>query len=282
MFSRFKKTALAATLVGAAIAAGPVQAISVIPDTDANSLAAAVTAGTTGLIVNSSTLSGHSTAGGTSSGVYTNLSGTYGIGSGVVLSSGDVADYGDGPNTSSGFTTSYDVAATPAQEALLDPITGGSFTHLDVTQLDINFNTTTGQVFFNVVFGSEEFSEYVGSSYIDGFGLYLDGVNIAFAGGLPVNINHPDMAFLVGTELDGILAPGGNPVLLFSASGLSTSVSHTLTFIVADTSDSNLDTTVYIASLGGTAPQPVPEPGSLALFSVGLVGLRTLRKRENR
>ena len=129
-----------------------------------------------------------------------------------MISSGDVSDYETGPNTSPSTTTVYGVSATPAQEALLDPITGGSLNHNDVTQIDITFDMLPGfdTVFFNVTFGSEEYDEFVGSSFIDAFGLYVNGTNIAQVNGDPVNIDHPDMLFLGGTELDGILGGDGH------------------------------------------------------------------------
>jgi len=181
---------------------------------------------------------------------------------GIVLSSGNVNDYNDGPNTVSSKTTSYSTPATAAQEALLDPITGGSYYHYDVTQLDVTFDMQPGfdTVFFNVVFGSEEFPEYVGSSFIDGFGLYVNGVNIAFVDSQPVNINHPSMDFIPGTELDGILtdSTGNSFVHTFSAVVGDGSTGNTLKFIVSDTSDYILDTTVYISQLGGEAPELIP------------------------
>ncbi|MEN8207272.1 MAG: choice-of-anchor L domain-containing protein [Pseudomonadota bacterium] len=270
-------------IISLALTTTPSEAILVDLDTNANNLANVLASGATGLTVTGSTLSGQSTNGAVSSGTYTNASGTYGIGDGVILSTGNVSNYGDGLNTSPSTAAFYSVPATAAQEALLDPITGGGFDHFDVTQLDIDFTTTTGEVFFDVVFGSEEYDEFVNSAFIDGFGLYLNGTNIAEVGGLPVNINHHDMTFLAGTELDGILAPGGDPLLTFGMTGLDTSSGHTLTFIVADTSDENLDTTVYLASLRGTeepVPPEAPVPAAIWLFGSGLIGLYGIAWRK--
>lgn len=224
-------------------------------------------------------------AGELSIGTFTNASGTYGLpaNGGVVISSGDVADYEDGPNLSSSNTTDYGVPATVAQEGLLDPITGGFLNHNDVTQIDITFDMLPGfdTVFFDVVFGSDEYDEFVGSSFIDAFGLYVNGTNIASVGGLPINIDHPDMAFLPGTELDGILAPGGVPLLEFSQFVGDGSVGNILTFIIADSGDSALDSTAYITALGGSDPD-VPEPSALvALVSLGLIGSLSRKSKKN-
>lgn len=274
-----RSIAVIAGVVMGLLSITPARAIVISPNADLYDLVNALLSGG-GITVLSVSLSYQSDPSGIvlSTGTFTNTSGTYGIGDGIVLSTGNVADYSDGPNTSTGTSFGYGTSATPAQEGLLDPITGGTYDHFDVTQLDITFLTSTGDVHFYVVFGSEEYSEYVGTTFVDGFGMYLDGANIAYVGGLPVNINHPSMAPIPGTELDGILAPNGNPLLFFNATGLDTSISHTLTFILADTSDANFDTTVYISQLGGTV---IPEPGTWLLMLSGLspVALR-LRRRS--
>ncbi len=240
--------------------------ISITRNTNAAQLAALVTgSGSTGIRVTGSRLSAHQNgaSGPASSGIYTigSVPTTYGIRApGIVLSTGDVKEYETGTNQLSSTTTGFGPRATTAQEALLDPITGGgtnNFSHYDVSQLDIDFDMLPGfaQVQFKVVFGSEEYIEFVNSSFIDGFGIYLNGTNIAYSGGAAVNINHPDMKNIPGTELDGVLAPGNNAVVQFTANVPAGSTNNTLTFIVADTSDGILDTTVFVSSLeGGLAP----------------------------
>ncbi len=230
--------------------------ILITPTDDVATLVSAVTAGGgTGIFVTSTVLEGQNNGSGVlSTGTYTVGSAfTYGLTRpGIVISSGDVADYETGPDTSGSTTWSYGVAATPAQEALLDQITGGTFNHFDATRLIINFDLLPGAdtLSFEVTFGSEEFPEFVGSPFLDGFGLFVNGTNIASVAGSPVNINHPDMMALPGTELDGVLAPAGDPKLVFSQFLGDGATGNTLEIILADTTDSSLDTTAYISSVG--------------------------------
>ncbi len=274
----------------------PAQAIDITATQNVAALVAAlVGSGGTGVVVTSASLSGHRQESfelpgtfETSSGTVTNASGTYGIGSGIALSTGAVESYEDGPNTLDDTSTvfvsldpfQFGIPATPAQEALLDPITTvgtDTFDHFDVTELVIHFDMQPGfdSVRFNVVFGSEEFPEFVEVGFFDGFGMFLNGTNVAFVGGLPVNITHPAMTGLGGTELDGVLAPGGNPVLLFG--GPVNPTGNSLRFIIGDREDAILDSTVYVASL-----RAVPEPAEtwMLIAALGALGVESWARRE--
>lgn len=157
----------------------PAQAITVTATQNVTALVNALLgSGGTGIVVTNATLSGHVQqsfespgAFETSSGTYTNGSGAYGIGSGIVLSTGAVEVYGDGTSELGGtsgiyFTPGFEFTeATPAQEALLDPITSvgmESFDHFDVTELVIQFDMQPGfpNLRFHIVFGSEEYPEF--------------------------------------------------------------------------------------------------------------------------
>jgi hypothetical protein len=97
-----------------------------------------------------------------------------------------------------------------------------------------------------------------------------------------VNIQHPDTkptvdangdpipgTEITGTELDGILAPGGVAVLTFE--GAVNPTGNTLRFIVADTSDGIYGTTVYFSALQGV---PAPPAAWLLATGFGLLALR--------
>jgi hypothetical protein len=125
-----------------------------------------------------------------------------------------------------------------------------------------------------VLFGSDEFQEYQGSNFIDAFGIFLNGSNIAFQSGLPFNINHPNMFNVPETELGGILRASPAQPFFQVIVPLNPSVTtHSLTFMLADTSDGILDTTVYLSGLA------VPAPTALPPLALG--GMRAMRRRRH-
>jgi hypothetical protein len=242
----------------------PTHAISVTQQVDANILAQALLAPAEScVVIRGATVTGQALAAARSTGTFTNVSGTYGnIGGesgGIILSSGDVSDYADGPNLFPDRTTAYGSPETPAQKVLLDQVTGPA-DHFDVTQLDITFDMQAGcdTISLDAVFGSEEYPDFVGSPFVDGMGIFVDGTDIAFVNALPVNINHPAFAALSGTELNGVLAPAGNPLLTFSRFVGAATTGHRLTVIICDTNDDILDSTAYLARLRGSVAPATP------------------------
>ncbi|TVS00927.1 MAG: hypothetical protein EA406_00090 [Rhodospirillales bacterium] len=270
--------AIAAFLVG--VGAAPAGAIAIVPTNDAFGLANTLFLDLPGLTVNNASLSSAAQdirSASFQAGTYTNLTGTYGLPlSGIALSTGNVTDYATGPNTDVGFSTDFGVPASDAQNALLTPITG-QLDHFDVVQFDIEFfaGPNATRVIFFATFGSEEWPAYVGTDFNDGVGLFVNGVNVAGVlptGGvagdplLPVNIGHPDMSPITGTEINAVLAPNGNPVLRFDVP-INPAEMNSFRIILADAGDSSLDTTVYLSSffspngigngLGGSEFDPV-------------------------
>jgi hypothetical protein len=294
----FRRLALAGVclgglLVGSARAGG----ISVTNDTNAADLVSTlIGGGTGGITVTGYSLSAnHNNEGQASTGIYnTNGPNNYNLtGPGIVLSSGNAASYSSGP-VSQGITTAYVVAATPAQAALLTQVSPKSSNFYDVSELTVNFTAgpNTDHVFFKTVFASAEYPNYVGT-YIDAFGLFLNGKNIAFAGGQPVNIDNSLMvntsSTLGGgnvqpqyqeTALQGLLVGSdGDPFLTYGGPVIPGSKNNTLTFIVADSNDSVLDTAVFIKGLGNAPPtSSVPEPASMVLMGLGAAGLALLAR----
>jgi uncharacterized repeat protein (TIGR01451 family) len=233
--------------------------LQIFPTNRVESLAAALTSsGLNGIQVVSTRLESFNTTNLSATGYYLvgSTNSTYGLSrGGIVLSTGNVQAYQTGPSLAMDTTTAYGQPANAELEALLTPITGfgvADFNHFDATLYEIRFNMLPGydRVEFQVVFGTEEYPE-ITVPFLDGFGIYLNGTNIAFSGGLPINVYHPDMAGVPGTELDGVLAPGGNPILTFSAPVVPGSSNNVLTFVLGDTSDATIDTTVFISSFEG-------------------------------
>lgn len=190
------------------------------------------------------------------SGTFTNTVGTYGLpGPGVVLSTGDVRDYETGPNEDSGTTGVADSFATFEQDETLSQITGQT-QHFDPIDLSFTFDVDddVDTISFIGVFGSEEFPEYVETGVNDGFGMFVNGQNVAGTGEpgslTPINIDHPDFIEFEGTELDGVLAPNGQPLLRFDVPVVPGSSGNTFRLLLADAGDSVVDTTVFLSSFG--------------------------------
>jgi hypothetical protein len=280
-------------------------ALTTVRDTSAADLANALTnGGAGGITITGETLSGHSNVDVASSGIFsTSGANNYGLeGSGIVISNGDaVTDGVSGPVIPS-FSYEYGAFVTAAEASLLNQIASAPQGWHDATEFDITFTAgpNTTHVFFNTVFASAEYPQYVGA-FVDGFGLFLNGKNIAFADGQPVNIDNSGMvntdfplqggvdgnAFQT-TPLQGVLTENGSAVITYGGD-VTPGSTNTLTFIVADANDDELDTAAFIQGLGnapppgGTPSSPpmgTPEPTTWAMMLLGFAGLGLMGYRR--
>lgn len=199
-----------------------------------------------------------------------------------------------GPNTSSDTTgnTGGGGAGDPDLDDLIPQSTN------DAAVLAFDFQSNSGDLYFNYVFASEEYNEWVDSSFNDVFAFFVDGVNIAEApDGQPVSVNNvncgnpysgsgPNCAYYNNNDsspyLD-IAYDGFTDVFTASILGLSAGM-HSMKISIADAGDSDLDSAVFLegGSFSDVPPDviPVPEPGSLALLLMGVGGLVASRRKQ--
>ncbi|WP_448547172.1 choice-of-anchor L domain-containing protein [Thalassotalea fusca] len=219
------------------------------------------------------------------------ISAGIGIESGIMLSTGNVTD-AVGPNTSNSTTTDFGTAGDTDLTAI-----AGFDTH-DAAFITFDFETTTGNLFFDYVFASEEYNEFVNSTLNDVFAFFVDGVNIALIPGTdtPVSINTVNGGNPLGTDAsnsqyfnNNSLQDGGpffdieydgfTDVFTAKILGLSAGT-HTISIGIADAGDSSYDSTVFIeaGSFSNTNPIDVPEPTTLSILALSALGLASRRK----
>lgn len=181
-----------------------------------------------------------------------------GIDSGVVLSTGCVAD-GDycessilGPNASPNRSENLGEPGDPDLNNLLDNVDTR-----DAAVLEFDFVPDAESVTFTYVFGSEEYPDFVNDDYNDIFAFFVNGTNYATIDGedgvVPVSIdtinedlnpdyfrkNYPGDAE-IDTELNGLTT-----VLTFTAPVNHGETNH-IKLAIADSGDSAYDSAVLI------------------------------------
>lgn len=170
---------------------------------------------------------------------------------GIVLSSGKVVDL-VGPNNSTSTSTGNGSGSDADLAKLI------TTTVNDATTLSFNFVPDKEFVTFRYVFGSEEYNEFVGGSFNDVFGFFVNGTNVALIPGTTtvVSINNVNLNKNSSFYRNNVAPTGGTPPLNTELDGLTVVLTvqaqvnvgktNTLKLAVADAGDSAYDSAVFI------------------------------------
>jgi len=272
---RFIKSSLAIALATLAIAA---QAGPVITNTVNATTLASTIAGTGITISNASLTYAGTTLLASPTGTFTGGTPSVGFDSGIVLTNG---------------TTACATGTNTASNCGLDR--GGNLGNgvFDKTTLAFDFTSGTGAVFFQYVFASEEYNEFVNGGVNDTFELLLNGANIALLpGNTIVSIdtvncgansgfyrNNSSPSTTACPNLNLSIQYDGLTTILTASGTVGTGINN-FAFSIFDRGDGILDSGVFVKAGSFSGTNQVPEPGSLALVGAALFGLAVARRRK--
>ncbi|MDC8831119.1 choice-of-anchor L family PEP-CTERM protein [Alteromonas gilva] len=215
------------------------------------------------------------------------LSAGLGFDAGIMLSTGNVTA-AVGPNTESATGSDF----TGGGDSYLDSMVPNYSTY-DAAILKFSFTSTTGSMFFNYIFASEEYPEFVGQGYNDVFAFLVDGVNVANVPGTSTVVGVDTVNANVNSTYYNDNSPsapsydiafdGFTDVFTAGISGLTIGQTYEIEMKIADVGDGILDSAVFIesASFSDINPNEVPEPAPLALMLTGIAGLLFARRRKD-
>lgn len=216
-------------------------------------------------------------------GTFSGGTGIVGFESGIVLSTGNIASVA-GPNSTG--TPANTTNSQPGDDDLSKLASTDTATRStrDAAVLTFDFVPNGDNVYFNFVFSSDEYNQYVNSEYNDVFAFYVNDVNCALVGegdaALPVSINSINNGKPLGTNAtnpelyrNNLLVDGTSPintgmngltVVLNCGAAVNPGGTNTMKLAIADTNDSDLDSNVFIEAGSLTTTPPTPTPTSEA------------------
>jgi hypothetical protein len=161
----------------------------------------------------------------------------------------------------------------------------------DVAALVVNFTLSApSQVGFDFIFGSVEYPVFVGT-FTDSFLAFLDGTavnnQIVFdSAGQAVQVGTTFTSELTTADTNSAFSDPHGLVELQTYTGTLSAGSHSIVFEVGDVNDHILDSAVFLSNLhAGPGPigttSTVPEPGSMAMFGIGVACLIAGLRRKH-
>ncbi|MDY0131904.1 MAG: choice-of-anchor L domain-containing protein [Desulforegulaceae bacterium] len=208
------------------------------------------------------------------------------IDKGILLTSGFALNANGTVNTSDSITGNNNL---PGSSILDDLIPG--YETFDATILSIDFQSSGENAYFNYIFASDEYNEYVDSSFNDVFGFFMNDINYALIPGTqtPVSINNVNnnrnSSFYFDNENGDYMFEydGFTSMFTVNINDLTPGETYNLKLAIADAGDYAYDSGVFIqAGSFSNTLDPVPEPSTLILFGLGILGLCSfMRKKQN-
>ena len=185
-------------------------------------------------------------------GYFQNGGAAIGISDGILITNGNAED-AQNPNTATGTTTAYNT--TNSTSPLSSVVSGAGN---DIAEYTIVFTPTSSTLTFNYVFGSEEYPEWVGSSFNDVFGFFISGpnntgpfTNIALLPGstTPVSINSvnagSNAAYYV-TNTGNLHEYDATTTVLTATANVTPCQQYTIVLAISDVGDWSFDSGVFL------------------------------------
>lgn len=201
-----------------------------------------------------------------------------GINKGILLTTGDAAN-AVGPNTN-GETSDVEFELPPGDDDLdvLSDLFGDGTLSFDACVIEVDVFANTNELFFEYIFGSEEYPEWIGQ-FNDIFALLISGPGITDGipqiGGQKNLATLPDDTFVeinnvnhlsnweyyrnnsqgTGIEYDGLTSDRlGNKKSLTARSEVIPCNTYRLKFAIADRQDAGFDSGVFISEISSGTP----------------------------